>query len=246
MGKLFFTTGEYLLNVNECDAIINSASKNMKKEESGVCKVIYDAAGDELEDYCLKKYIEPMSIGSVRITRGFNLNKDIIHVLSPNYKENNNINLLINCYINILDEIKNNNYKNILFCSIATGYNGYKHEDIAKPLMILLNNFCKKNDINVYFNNLHTKENDIYLKYFLDINGLNIKEDLLELDSIDKIKEYVKENINQKNVKTMYKEFAKKKEIEDMNMIEKIICLQYTIENYDVSKEDIEILIKSL
>ena len=43
-----------------------------------------------------------------------------------------------------------------------------------------------------------------------------------------------------------YKNFVNNKDLEELCLSEKIICLQYTLENFKVSKEQIMILIESL
>ena len=56
--------------------------------------------------------------GDVRITPGFNLPMDIIHVLTPKYyEETAPINSLMDCYNNLLLNIKENGYKKVLISS---------------------------------------------------------------------------------------------------------------------------------
>ena len=106
MGNLYFTCGDYISNSKGMDAIVNAANKYMIYG-SGICGAIYNAAGNELEEYCKKTYHEYMKNGEVRITSGFRLQMDIIHVLAPKfYEESNPINVLMNCYDNLLQEIK--------------------------------------------------------------------------------------------------------------------------------------------
>ena len=89
-----------------------------------------------------------MKNGEVRITSGFKLPMDIIHVLAPKfYEESDPINALMDCYDNLLQEIKIKGYKKVLLCSLGTGIHGYKHEDVAIPLVNLLSGFCKLNDV---------------------------------------------------------------------------------------------------
>lgn len=53
-----------------------------------------------------------MVSGEVRITPGFNLPMDIIHVLEPKYYEETDlINSLMDCYNNLLFSIKEKVYK---------------------------------------------------------------------------------------------------------------------------------------
>lgn len=165
MGKLYLTTGEYLLNANGMDAVVNAANKYMAYG-SGICGVIYRGAGNELLEYCQNTFKTVMKPTEARVTPGFNLNMDIIHVLSPIYSESDNpIEELLEAYKNMFNEIVKHKYKNVLVCSLGTGIYGYKHEDVAKPLMELLNNFCNNNDVNIYFNNLYQEYTDVYKKF---------------------------------------------------------------------------------
>ncbi len=144
MGKLYLLTGDYILNSKNKDAIVNAANKYMTYG-SGICGVIYRNAGPQLEKYCHNTFRGNMINNEVRITPGFNLNMDIIHVLTPKYyEEEKPIDELLKAYKNMLTEIIKLNYKNVLLCSLGTGIYGYKHEDVAKQLIFLLNNFCKK------------------------------------------------------------------------------------------------------
>lgn len=169
MGKLFLTTGDYIKNSEGMDAIVNSQNKYMSYG-SGICGVIYRAAGKELLNYCKDNYNSDMQVGEVRITPGFDLKMDIIHVLAPKaFEENEPIQKLIETYKNVLEKIKNNNYKKVLFNSLGTGVHGYNHNDVAEPLINLLYEFCEKNDISIYFNTVYPMQKDIYLKELLKI-----------------------------------------------------------------------------
>ena len=246
MGKLYLLSGDYILNSKGKDAIVNAANKYMAYG-GGICGVVYRNAGSNLLDYCQKNYKTDMETCEVRITPGFNLNMDIIHVLAPEYyKEKNPISKLLEAYQNMLDNISQKGYKNVLTCSIGTGIFGYKHEEVAKPLILLLNDFCRKNDVNIYLNNMYPIYKDEYLKPFLEINSLNLKKDLSNKEP-KQILNYLKENnLIENNIKNKYNNFVKNKELDDMCLSEKIICLQYTLENFDVTKDQIKTLIDSL
>lgn len=245
MGKLFLLTGDYMLNSKGKDAIVNAANKYME-HGGGICGVIYSNAGPELISYCKDNYSSNMVNGGVRITPGFNIGIDIIHVLAPVYYEvKDPINELLKGYNNMLDEILKHNYKNVLVCSLGTGVFGYNHDDVAKPLIELLNDFCKNNDVNIYLNNLYPTYKDVYLKEYLRVNNLDIKNDLANLD-IDGIKKYLYDNnLVENDIKSKYKEFVKFRDIKDCCLTERLIMLQYVVDNIeDVKRENIEILIK--
>ena len=193
MEKLYLTCGDFILNSNNMDAIVNAQNKYMQYG-SGICGAICRASGNELIEYCQNTYKEYMVNGEVRITPGFNLPMNIIHVLAPKYyEETDPINSLMDCYNNLLLSIKENVYKKVLIPSLGTGVHGYKHEDVVKPLINLLMGFCKMNDVEIYLNNMLPIQKDIYLKYYLQVKNLNIKNDLNN-KSINEIKTYLEDN----------------------------------------------------
>ena len=75
-----------MLNSKGKDAIVNAANKYMEPG-GGICGVIYSNAGPELISCCKDNYSSNMVNGEVRITPGFNIGMDIIHVLAPVYYE---------------------------------------------------------------------------------------------------------------------------------------------------------------
>ena len=246
MGRLYLTTGDYIKNSKNKDAIVNAANQYMING-SGICGAIYNAAGIELLEYCQRTFNNNMNTGEVRITPGFNIKSDIIHVLAPKYyEESNPIESLLNTYKNLLDEILKNNYKNVLLCSLGTGIHGYKHEYVAKPLITLLINFCKINDVNIFFNNLYPLYKDIYLKEFLKANALNLQQDLSKLEVSDMRQYLIDNSLREEDIKYKYDNYVKDKELEELCLSEKIICLQYTLDYFEVSKDQIMILIERL
>ena len=95
MGKLYLLTGDIIKNSNNMDAIVNAQNKYMA-HGSGICGAIYNAAGPKLLEYCHNTYKTNMIDGEVRITPGFNLNMDIIHILAPKaFEQPNPIEALI-------------------------------------------------------------------------------------------------------------------------------------------------------
>ena len=61
-------------------------------------------------------------------------------------------------------EITNNNYKKIIIPSLGTGYHGYNHEDVSKPVIELLYNYCKEHEKELYFINYQEDVTNIYKK----------------------------------------------------------------------------------
>lgn len=246
MGKLILDVGDIIDNVRNMDAIINPQNKYMING-SGICGAIYRASGSELLEYCQTKFKTEMQVGEIRVTPGFRLSCEIIHVLAPKYyEETEPIEKLIESYDNILKSIKLNQYKNVLIPSIGTGIHGYRHEHVSNLVISKLLDFCKKNEVNIYFNNMHPAHSDPYLIEYLKLNNLNLSDDLIKLD-LDQIKEYlVKNNLWMNEINKKYKNFVNSRELDEICLTEKIMTLQYTIENFKVSKNDIIVLLESM
>lgn len=247
MGKLILTSGDYILNSKNMDAIVNAQNKNMAFG-SGICGAIYAAAGIRMLEYCRANYKDAMKVGEVRITPGFNLPMEVVHVLAPIYQEEDDpINKLMDVYENLLFEIKKKKYKKVLLPSLGTGSFGYRHEEVVKPLINLLNGFCKMNDIKLYLNNYSPSIKDIYLKYYLKINNIDIKSDLNKLDTPKKILDYLEtNNLLEPELKEKYKNYVMDKKLEELSLSEKIICLGFIIQNFDVNMKQVKIITKSL
>lgn len=92
------------ITVFEADAIVNSANRSLHKG-SGLCKAIYEKAGEAELTTALQGYCE-LAVGAAIITSGFKLKaKHIIHTVTPKYlpiKEKNPC-LLAQCYVSILN-----------------------------------------------------------------------------------------------------------------------------------------------
>lgn len=148
MEKLSIVSGNILEHLKDKDLIVNSANQYMICG-SGVCGAIYKKANKELlEDYCKTHYKEYMKVNEVRITPGFNLGLDILHIYCPKYYESKTPILdLLDSYNKIFLSAKEKGYKNILSVSLGTGVHGYKHIDIAKDIVGGLNVLVKKYDI---------------------------------------------------------------------------------------------------
>lgn len=139
MGKLILKCGNILDYLDGVDAIVNSTNKYMICG-SGVCGAIYRGANkDKLEDYCRSNFKGLMIINEVRITKGFDLNMDIMHIYCPKYYDSKNpIDELKQSYINIFKVAKENKYSKIISVSLGTGIHGYKHNYIAKDIIQLI------------------------------------------------------------------------------------------------------------
>ena len=163
MGKFQIIIGDITSDkiLNNHDLIVNPTNPQMVAG-AGVSGAIFKKAGvDILEKYTQKHYninyfsdnYKPeniMKIGETRITPGFDINMDIMFVQGPREWEHNNpLELLKETYNNMLKNISNNGYKNVLIPSLGTGDYGFKHSDVGKIVKELLNNYVIDKDINI-------------------------------------------------------------------------------------------------
>ena len=148
MGRLNIVSGNILEYLKGKDLIVNSANQYMIYG-SGVCGAIYKKVNKELlEDYCKQHYKENMKVNEVRITPGFDLDIDILHIYCPKYYESKTPLLdLLDSYNNVFLSAKKKNYKSIVSVSLGTGVHGYKHNDIAKDIVVRLNELVKEYNI---------------------------------------------------------------------------------------------------
>ena len=118
-------SGDIVTNAKKYDveAIVNPNNKYMDLG-CGVCGAIYKAAGiDQIETYCHNKWLKTMEVNEIRITPGFYLGMEVIHIYSPIYiQEKSPIDKLKECYLNLFYKILEDDYKSVIIPSIATGF----------------------------------------------------------------------------------------------------------------------------
>ncbi len=151
MAKLNIVSGNIFDYLDNKDLIVNSANQYMIYG-SGVCGAIYKMADkDLLEKYCKEHFKNNMKVNEIRFTPGFNNGIDILHIYCPKYYEYKDHKLaiddLLESYYQIIIKAKTNMYKSIISVSLGTGIHGYKHSDVAKRVIELLNYLVLKYNI---------------------------------------------------------------------------------------------------
>lgn len=196
MGSLNVVCGNILDYLDNKDLIINSANKYMTYG-SGVCGLIYKSADKKLlEEYCKNNYSEYMKVNEIRITPGFNLDIDILHIYCPkSYENKNSIDELVDSYINIFISAKEKDYKSIVSASIGTGTHGYKHSDIANNVISILNDLVYKYDVGF---TLVLPSEDI-INIYQNIKTLTLEE-LKKLSNEEKRKRYIELSPKDKHI----------------------------------------------
>jgi O-acetyl-ADP-ribose deacetylase (regulator of RNase III) len=118
----------------DCDAIVNAANERMRAG-SGVCGVIHDAAGRELEECSAN--LAPLAVSEAKITPAFNLpNKWVIHTRGPHYLlyEGDPRKALHDCITNTLNVATANGVRRLALPAISTGV--YKYPMVyAAPII---------------------------------------------------------------------------------------------------------------
>ena len=220
MKNLILVSGDIIENANKynIEAIVNPANKYMDYG-SGVCGAIYDKAGiDQLENYCHNKWNKDMEVNEIRITTGFALLKDIIHIYAPRYyEEQQPIEKLKEGYLKLFEVIIKEGYKSVIIPSLGTGFHCYTHEEVAEMVINLLNEFCKNNDVKIIFDLLDDETKAIYEQYIYNNKSIkmNNKNDK-RLPSTNELKE-VFEELSE----TMKEELLKEEELSSQILEEK-------------------------
>ena len=220
MKNLILVSGDIIENANKynIEAIVNPANKYMDYG-SGVCGAIYDKAGiEQLENYCHNKWNKDMEVNEIRITTGFALLKDIIHIYAPRYyEEQQPIEKLKEGYLKLFEVIIKEGYKSVIIPSLGTGFHCYTHEEVAEMVINLLNEFCKNNDVKIIFDLVDDETKAIYEQYIYNDKSIkmNNKNDK-RLPSTNELKE-VFEELSE----TMKEELLKEEELSSQILEEK-------------------------
>ena len=165
MGRFQILTGDITSDelLRGHDLIVNPTNPQMVCG-GGVAGAIFRKAGaDKLQQYTQEHFAihsfsddynpdNAMKIGEVRVTPGFNLPMDILFVQGPKRWEHESaIDLLLQTYRNMLDEIDRRGYKHVLVPSLGTGIYGFDHAETGPLVAHLITDFLKDKDVDIDF-----------------------------------------------------------------------------------------------
>jgi O-acetyl-ADP-ribose deacetylase (regulator of RNase III)/DNA-binding phage protein len=154
----------------QVDAIVNAANPALQKG-GGVCGAIFTAAGEiVLQKEC--DAIGHCDTGSAVLTQGYHLPaKFIIHTVGPIWRggENNEAQLLNNCYKHALQLAIENKCRSIAFPLISSGIYGYPKEEAINTATEAISTFLEKYDLIVYLVIFDKKAAVISERRFADI-----------------------------------------------------------------------------
>lgn len=125
------------------DVIINSVGVT-STIYGGVCGAILKAADSKELEQTIKSINDIYQVGEYFITEGYGLpSKNILHLVTPNYKNDKRLALYKQCIVNILNECRYRKLKTIGIPKIGTGANGYDSGVVEKILIDMCGNYCK-------------------------------------------------------------------------------------------------------
>jgi len=147
-----------LISLN-VDAIVNAANTGLVGG-AGLCGMIHEAAGPELDVECRK--LKFCLRGEAKITKGYNLPaKYIIHTVGPIYGQHDGkeSEILYSCYYESMRLADDNEVISIAFPYVSTGIYRYPFDEAKLVAVEALNDYI--------IDNPHTNIRDVYLVQYL-------------------------------------------------------------------------------
>lgn len=148
----------------------------------GTDYAIHSAAGPELE-YELSSY-PLLGVGEAVITSGYRLPaKHIIHTFGPIWEggNNNEVELLTDCYKNSLLLAVDNDCRSVAFPVISGGTFGFPNDDALQIAKNTISDFLQKHDLTVYIVAYRSHTFNLGAKLFSDVSKF-VNENYIELE----------------------------------------------------------------
>lgn len=131
----------------KADAIVNSANTSLQKG-SGLCKAIYEKAGDKkLDNYLAHQ--ENLKPGAAIVTPGFKLPAQyIIHTVTPKFFLQNphKVQDFASCYVSILQAANYYNCQSIAIPCLGVGHHGWPLQEAAKIAVSTIKWYLEKHE----------------------------------------------------------------------------------------------------
>lgn len=132
------------------DAIVNATNEKMLAT-GGVDLAVHLGAGPELDKACAR--LAPLGIGTVKLTKGYNLDAPyIIHTSGPTWRGGlyGESILLRSCYVESLKLAVECGFNSVAFPLISSGAYGYPKDQVLKFAVQVITEFLTEHELTVY------------------------------------------------------------------------------------------------